>query len=175
MSLLEKIDTTIMSGVEAGVYAWNWATGRTKTDLANFLSVAGSTALLVGAYQRSLAEGLAYTPLTTIWTLMHIKTNNRQQRLEEINRNKEAIDLKIFNHNYINKSAGYALSTLGILGAKFSLMGIGSLLWGASHFVMCADNYPPRKNCLSRGVEKLAETLKGYFECPQTEPTPIRG
>ena len=33
-NLYQQIDDTIMYGINAGVKAWNWTTGRTKADLA---------------------------------------------------------------------------------------------------------------------------------------------
>ena len=34
----EKLDDAIMYGVNKGVRAWNWSTGRTKSDLAKVLN-----------------------------------------------------------------------------------------------------------------------------------------
>ena len=36
-SAYQKFDDVVMYGVNKGVRAWNWTTGKTKTDLANSL------------------------------------------------------------------------------------------------------------------------------------------
>ena len=44
----EKLDDAIMYGVNKGVRAWNWSTGRTKSDLANLLENSGLVVMTVG-------------------------------------------------------------------------------------------------------------------------------
>jgi len=34
----QKLDDAVMCGVNKGVRAWNWSTGRTKSDLAKVLN-----------------------------------------------------------------------------------------------------------------------------------------
>jgi len=46
---LQYVDDTIMYGVNKGVHAWNWTTGRTKADLANEMLTVASVSESLGA------------------------------------------------------------------------------------------------------------------------------
>src|SRR3989338_7017707 len=48
METLNRIDNGIMKGVNAGVRAWNWTTGRTKKSLSNILMNASLLGVMTG-------------------------------------------------------------------------------------------------------------------------------
>ncbi len=47
------------------------------------------------------------------------------------------------------------------------------MLWGLAELTSCADYLPPRKNCLSRGYDKLKQIAKEASLKPTPAPIPI--
>ncbi len=189
-NLYEELDNTIMRGVNAGVRAWNWTTGRTKADLAN--NLIGISAIGVGVgtlddinYYPVLACGLA-----GLWIgICHYcgKANDVLEIAELKALEKSLKDIDVENEKDAIKypapiTLGYGIFS-GITdphrceihnpsNAGMYALAIGFISMGASLYIMRADYLPTRKDCVRRGLEKLAEKLK-EIEIPTPKPVPV--
>lgn len=179
----EGLDGALMKGANATVRAWNWTTGRTKSDLANMANITGLAAIIGG-----LAIGMPLLlPLTLpISLLMHLtnKENTRTDSLELEAREKNCLNMGVEKLKRQYKIMGpIVIGTSGALGAScyalsnslneeiFSAsLTIGTSVIGVSTYIMRVDSPPPRKNCLRRGLDRLSEIAKEYR--PTLQPIP---
>jgi len=182
---LKSIDDAVMSGVNSGVRAWNWTTGRTKADLANIF-VLGGTGTLIGsaAYKHPIIGLLSLAflyPATSI-----LKRNRRIEKIESDAADSLAQSIEVEFSKRDNKCYGnlfLSCSAIQVMGAyglyatssSFDFVGdsVGFLLFGVSYHIMRADYLPPRKNCLSRGYDKFKEKIKNVNPIPTPVPVPI--
>ena len=81
--LYEKVDNTIMYGVNKGVKAWNWTTGQTKADLANQLLTVAPVAEISSYFlNRDLFYEILGSPVMIF--LSHVcQIKNKKQEAEE--------------------------------------------------------------------------------------------
>ncbi len=172
----EKFDDAVMSGVNKGVRAWNWTTGKTKTDLAN--------SLLIGGAVMNSASSLVTTPINIAFVYFFKRNNDRIEEAEKISSETKTLDPlteAYKNYSYpLLGSLGLLISASGAIIAynsekedsivKCSLTSIGEFMWGASFYVMRANPLPPRKSAFSRAKDKLSEKLSSI---PQTEPVAV--
>ncbi|MBP7708560.1 hypothetical protein KA107_02650 [Candidatus Pacearchaeota archaeon] len=178
MSLYEKFDSAAMTATNKLVMAWNWTTGRTKSDLANSLVYFGGAAIPAGSFIRdSLIGGailsLFYLPLSVMLT----KRNKQVESTESSALERGLKDLRV---EKIKESYGQTglVFTLGgstqllsdplSAGDYCSFAGIEAI--ALAHYVMRADCLPPRKNVLSRAADSLKEAIQQ----PALQTVPIK-
>jgi len=166
--VLESIDEITMKGATRMVNAWNWTTGRTKTDLANLLSTCSAASICAGtAYEFPALLPAAFPYVYVMW---RNQKRNREIETKEIDSYLDGIknmevekykgQLRIAVPVYVPLvsligSHGMATSDYTEIGvaAAFSLDMMGCN-------IMRVDNPPPRrKNCISRGLDKLDEIV----------------
>lgn len=169
---IESLDKLLMSGANAAVHAWNWTTGRTKSDLTSLLMATGSSFLIADSvinptndFSYVTTTGYSFVALTTVLT-----GSDMEQR--ELNAyDKEMKDSGVESYKLINKVFGLTLA--GMAGIAFSkstsknpkesssvlFRSIGEGLCGLGLYVSSANSLPPRKNCISRGLDKLNEIM----------------
>ncbi len=167
--MFEKVDDTIMYGVNKGIKAWNWTTGQTKTDLANQLLTLAPIFDAIGSFYGTPYFGAIASPLFLFISHMQQKINYRQQ-IEEQRAKDKKTRLSLDNeYEHRNKSLGYfwggagafPLSSLPnceepVIVLSYS---ISNGFRSASHFIMRADDLPPRKNVFARAKDKLVEKI----------------
>jgi hypothetical protein len=77
MNLLTKsydaFDGMIMKGATAAVHAWNWTTGRNKSDLANLLQSASAVSFSSG--------NLYYSPALIPLVIFHLRITHSTQKI----------------------------------------------------------------------------------------------
>ena len=181
---LQYVDDTIMYGVNKGVHAWNWTTGRTKADLANEMLTVASVSESLGAIFMGRIAPIAFimvAPSMLFFSHFAQKINTKQEKLEEEALENEALSLDAKLNNNSHKANAY----LWLSGSTFQYapketdynanlgLGTGHALRSLSHFVMRADYLPPRKSCVRRGLESLAKMYKESKLKPAIEPIPI--
>lgn len=185
----EKLDDTIMKGVNASVRAYNWTTGKTKADLANKLltiaPIAESTGFIGMSYEKLFFLPILISISGAMIYLSHIiqKRNKETEMLELKALEDSCLDYKVERRKEANSRIGpaWAISAVfqgGIVITRTDyseftgyLVAGGNLVRSASHYVMRADYLPPRKSAVKRGLEKLAEIIEEY-KPPVLQPTP---
>ncbi|MGV8152229.1 MAG: hypothetical protein ACP5OG_04040 [Candidatus Nanoarchaeia archaeon] len=186
--LYQKFDDTLMHGVNKVVKAWNWTTGKTKSDLANLMLDASLISINAGGFL--LVPYLS--PVMALGTLPIVhneqKTNVEIDERESIAAEKGLKDPIAETYKETNKAKGnfrIAFSTIYIpfymsrdptavdKNAGEVLTGAGFLMWGVADNIMRADYYPPQKNCISRGLDKLTEIIDNATKQPGLASIPI--
>lgn len=191
MGLYKKFDDAVMYAVNKGVKAWNWTTGGTKTSLANgMLSVAPvleSTGIfMTGGLYGGIGIGLIGSFVYVTISHFDQKTNIKQEK-EEIKALEDGLKLPDSKYNSNNKKWGCIFNVWGVyLTATYSTfgrnnesiadegmltLGLGQAVRGTSHYVMRAENFPPRKNVLSRTADKIREKLAERKLQPSPNPS----
>ncbi len=183
-----SLDAALMKGVNAGVRAHNWITGGTKRELAHtFVAVAPIFETI---------RGMHILPVDILLTLPFFLfiSHYYQGMYKEIEEREDAARKNELKDGYaeewknsIGRMGGYLWTGIGCayegLAIVYPREGyftsdrreasicrlIGDTLYGASFFVMCADELPPRKNCVRRGLEKVTE----WYEAPKAQPAPV--
>jgi hypothetical protein len=171
-----KLDDGIMSLANAAVHAWNWTTGRSKADLANLLFL---SAMGTGVYSGSVSDGLAgaigSTVISSVPTYQFCSRNMRieEQEKKATNAALKSGDAEIAKawNKYFLCPFGLILESVSVIAGlsetspepgKFNSRACLNLelgLIGFSFYVTRADYLPPRKNCISRGIDILEEML----------------
>ena len=184
------LDAALMKGVNAGVRAYNWTTGETKFELAKNLSITAPVLESIGFFNYALILG-------AICTSIYLAMSHSDQRLFE------DIDKAERNASEMNALSVIAEQRKNIIcrvnGTWWPLIGsylyftssrtngyfiqdrtetdmailIGNFIRGGSHFIMRADYLPPRKNCVQRGLEKLAELQEAAITKPTVQNVPV--
>jgi len=183
---IKSIDDVLTSGANAAVHAWNFTTGRTKSDLSTLLIAAGSSVLIANslAYPNNLPE--ITIPVYSLWTLSKTFNDPRVERQEVAATDKQMKDPQVEMYKIGQKICGYAVgyvaTLLFLLSTQESnpdhsrstlLNSVGNGLIAASLLVTSADSLPPRKNILSRAYDKLNELVKSYRLQPKLQPVYI--
>lgn len=181
------LDESIMKGINKGVKAWNWTTGKTKADLANGLLTAAPMLECLGLLKvspYSLIPGiLASIPFLFI-THITQKSNREMEKVEASALDKNALDFRLYAYEKTNSLIGPLW--LVISGMQGSLgyfernrnwednffLASGHFLRSMSYYVMRTDYFPPRKSCVKRGLDKLDSILEEYRARPREVPIP---
>lgn len=185
------LDNQIMKGVNAGVRAYNWTTGRTKLDLAKNLLCGAPVVENIGIATLSPYNLFLSVPVSILTSCLqygiHTHLYNREINALEKNARDALVELE---KKTMCRLGGWAFPLFGLLyfapvrdtSGRYStndLFGtycaIGMGLRGLSYWVMCADNLPPRKNCFSRGFNKLKEYAAAIKDAvqPASQPAPV--
>ncbi|MDO8563548.1 MAG: hypothetical protein Q7R87_00910 [Nanoarchaeota archaeon] len=180
-NILDRIDDAVLAGVNSGVHAWNWTTGKTKIDLVNNL-------MSVGAVTQNLSfANMAYdSPVTlpvalAVSAYSIINTHRKQREHSNIAELEErTISDRLFHpvveqykadcaqNGYKAGIGGTVITSIPLcrpdpsnnIDLSYSLFGAGELLQGLAHQAMRADYLPPRKNCVKRGVDNVSDMVK---------------
>jgi hypothetical protein len=176
MGIYDRIDELTLSMANEAVHAWNWTTGGTKTGLAKLLATVGLVAIpasrfmVFDEYTPSVITSLFFAPLVPLSYAMFNHQEKREAKALEdgmkdlvAERAKDTykmwgqIDMAgcLFEAGSGISEAYRAERNNHAVGSEIAAAGLGSL--GMSFLVMCADNLPPRKNCISRGIDSLKE------------------
>ncbi len=162
-----------MHAVNKGVRAWNWATGKTKADLANYMLTVAPVLESMGMIGLNPVLGAMASPLYLICSHLGQESNKKQETLEEIcaenNLMFDPKDLYASTHKIIGPtwiSVGGVVDLEGTVSNNpmYFVLGTGNIVRGFSHYVMRADYLPPRKSIFKRAKEKLTEKLKEAAE-----------
>lgn len=191
----QAVDNALMYGANKAVHAWNWTTGKTKTDLANTLLAGSFIGYATGSIIHAAGKNptpLAYLDYTTacLMSIGYPVISKRNRRMEEKeNKAQEAhcLDGEVEDNKRFYKGVGGLFIGAGIprvavgflkddpyeLATDLSI-GAGNLLMGfAQGYVIRADTLPPRKNCIRRGLENLAEGFHAMREKINPQPNTI--
>lgn len=180
--IYESLDAKLLAGAEKAVQAWNWTTGRTRTDLANALlriapicEIGGlvfSTNKNLNFYESVylVAGGLMMGAVS----FAKIDHNRGLEKREEDALRQGCLDPLAEECRESGKSES---ATYGILGTMVctatlvpqastatNLVGAGFFMRAASAYIMRVSNLPPRKDCLSRGIDHLKQGLESLAE-----------
>lgn len=187
--MYNAFDKMVLKGVNKGVKAWNWTTGKTKAELANGLDTGYGICVSVGLYELSPINIILF-PITLYACHSHQKTNTMVEKLERDALKKGCLDVKVESSKYLHKimgnisalSGAFLISSNQMVGntdkdfvrylGQFTMAG-GLFMQTACCYVMRTDYLPPGKNCIQRGREKLAEIIEAYRPQPRTAMAPI--
>lgn len=186
MNLYDRLDEEIMKGVNAGVRTWNWTTGRTKGDLANILEFSGyalmSSGLLAESPEHILPVTLIVIPSSACCYIGNKNIDDREIKAYE----KQCLDPKVEKQK--KTLLKYCAPLCSLVGFEFIGLahsenkdyfgipfGIGLNLCSAGFYVMRADYLPPRRNVLSRAIDKVKKWAKEFSNEPVTSPAPAYG
>lgn len=173
-----------MKGVNAGVQAWNWTTGKTKGDLAFLLEISGNALF---SFSLSLRFGydkaIVSIPFAIAGCVISWYSNQDDDKREERALRRGCLDSIIQDRkDTIYKLGSPASAVIGtglIVGSYYKNIeessipfGSGFFMWGMGLYVRRADYLPPRKNVLSRTVDKVKEWAKEFGSEPVTSPAP---
>jgi len=176
----DAVDNTIMYGVNKMTKGYNWTTGGTKTELANGLLVDAAVAFPTGIFLFNPVLGRVITLVILPSIHYKQKRNVEIEKKESKALEKGLLDLEVEIYKKRNReNAELNLMLSGInegIGLSLHsnesniLVGIGCGLSALDGYVMRADNLPPRKNCLSRGMDNLKEIVSSYSPKPVVAP-----
>jgi len=179
---IKSLDDMLMSAANTAVHAWNFTTGRTRSELSTLLFGAGSIVLGVDSVTYPDATLVRSYTTIPIYSYITVKMGIGSKKMEERENNathKQMKDLNVEMYKYLGKSIGILVA--GISGFFYFaskmqtdpdssnsdlLWSIGDGLIAASLLISAADSLPPRKNCLSRGYDKLCQIAKSYQRRP---------
>ncbi|MBI2451870.1 hypothetical protein HYV50_02200 [Candidatus Pacearchaeota archaeon] len=180
----EAFDNAVMKGVNSAMRAYNWTTGDTKTDLANKLLTIAPVLESIGFFNCSPVFGLTVTPIYVFGSYIGTKNNKAIEDRESRALENNCLDYLAENtKRSLRLFCGPMFALLGASWAMPSdakgyftedktltnlLTAIGFFARAASCYVMSADNLPPRKNCVKRGIEKLEQLISSYRTQPGT-------
>lgn len=191
--MFDAVDDALMYGSNKAVHAWNWTTGGTKSELANLLDVSATAGIISGTFGLDKIFGATFAPVLLLVCYMRNK-NNKDKEMEEIAALRGGlINPRVESFKRLCKmGAAYqtmfsiavaihgeaALSKQNYVTAGADFVNSLSLLaHAASNYIMCADSLPPRKDCVTRGLDYLDGKLKQIGEkinkpahVPQTIP-----
>ena len=180
--IVDYIDQNAIAYGNLLTKGYNWTFGGTKLDLANEMLTIAPLFESVGFLNADPTSGAFFTAVYLFISHIQKITNKRMYKLEkdalekgllnlDIVKNKNFdIGLGIFwniaglTHTLPNHSKGYFINNRH--QTELAVAG-GHILRGSSFLVMLADDLPPRKNCLSRGLDKLLEFSDKYS--PKTQ------
>ena len=184
--IYNKLDEGIMKGVNAGVRTWNWTTGRTKGDLANGML---SMAVILESTGWINNGNYLFTVLA-LFTSHKFQNDNLEMEVKEENASNNGLkDYNFEDFKMKNKVMGLlALPACPYFATNHSHDGkllpdtsftdhslaLGFGMRSASHYVICADYLPPRKNCFSRGFGKLKSWYNSLASLPVKVPQPAQ-
>jgi len=179
----DTLDSALMKGVNTGVRAWNWTTGKTKADLANLTFGTGCALFTTGGFSNRVFPGFFYAavslPQIPLKYAENMDMERREMKAMENSCKDTDVELaKKFNAKvgHIQTLAGLSLGMSEVVTEPTKIGALttdaGLVLMGMSHHVMRAEYLPPRKHCLARGFDKLKDALKQY--APQPQPIPVR-
>lgn len=155
-NLYERIDDTIMFGVNKGVRLWNSVTGMTKTDLANTMIATSAIAEMAGATIDNLFLLPSAIPICVISHKL-MKHNRHIEKLEEEAFEKGAMSSRAESYKEEYKNLGFAMGAVGVvMGGPFYKENASSTLFFGGYgfllvpslYVMRADHVPRGKSCL---------------------------
>jgi len=186
--MYDSLDNYLMGGANNAVQAWNWTTGKTKTDLANLVLNATTITYNSAFALRHPALLLLSAPI--FFPAIHIeqKQNIKQDKLEQKAAESGLKDISAELMKTGRKFAGsskvgfsgtyvplYMMENPENISGKISaaIMGISFALWASADYIMRVDYLPPRKNCLSRAKDKLKEIITEYKNRPELAPIPV--
>jgi len=184
------LDAALMKGVNAGVRAYNWTTGGTKFELAKNLSMTAPVLESIGFL--NIDPSSAAICIFNYLAISHID----QRVFEDIDKaERNALGMNALssfaekNKNTICRFNGLWWPSIGSYlyfissrtdgyfvhdrtETNMAIL-IGNFIRGGSHFIMRADYLPPRKNCVQRGLEKLAEWQEAATAKPAVQNVPV--
>ncbi|MBS3098914.1 hypothetical protein J4462_01745 [Candidatus Pacearchaeota archaeon] len=174
------LDDVLMKGAEAVVKSYNWTTGRTKADLANKLLTVAPILESAGVFGVGSFYILPLCGAFLLASHFQQRMNKKTELAEKKSMSDGAVDYEIVMAYDLNSQYGKMIAISSLLQASISLLSkhpedslmiaAGQAVRSGSHYVMRTDFLPPRKNCLSRGLERLAELADEY--APQIFPKP---
>ena len=171
IKIFDSIDNNVMSLVNGVNYFWNYTTGGTKKELSDICFVTyGLLATTVIFSDPEIMQSkklvndallLGIAPLATFYTL---KENKKLRDYESVEKNN-SLSFEAESIRNEGRGIGYLsllCTTASLLSTSkhqqihnYSIMAQASLSLGS--FLFAADNLPPRKNCVLRGIDHLVQ------------------
>jgi len=188
LSAYELLDSAIMKGANSALRAYNWATGGTKTELSNdILTIAAvlDSAMII----QNPLTGAIYTSLQVYNSHFTQIVNNFQEKSENKALENGAKDIWVENRNKLNCLLGNMWGVSGYFHLMLSysffqanninaipeaVLIAANLSRGLAHHVMRLEGMPPRKNCISRGLEKLTYAYESATAKPTLAPAALQ-
>ena len=182
MNPLTTIDNLVLDTVNTINYVWNWTTGRIKTDLAYTLMIIGP-ALFLGQTiinkEPPLTIGLAtatgiYTTIDLYQSIRRIEQGEAQATAQKKSHEAEQGKQRCKIYGYVMAGASTLIYNLPLEQQsphpilKQTLCTSYPAILSLAAFMTLAENLPPRKNCISRGIDKLTQLAKNYQPAHQT-------
>lgn len=168
-SLYGRVDEAIMSGVNKGVKAWNWTTGRTKADLANVSNIAATTTYTLYSISSKDIAPYVFLPLVAGVSLVNIKSNIYFEKKEVKALENGLKDMQVEIHKEIAKIEGsmnMGCSAVIFTMPDYKFLSLTSLFWGLQDYITRAEYLPPKKNVVSRAADKIGEYLRESVRAP---------
>lgn len=166
----QHMDDGLMYLVNKGCKAWNWTTGRTNAELANYLEFTGAASIVGNQTYKGgpiflLLGGYVFGFGAFFTSLRNLEIEKKEVSAAE----KGLKDIEVEKYKNIKKAAGYVYSGAGgaihagevferDIGGFFGL--IGWQLISLGNHIMRANYLPPQKSVFSRTKDKLSEMLK---------------
>lgn len=179
------LDNFLLDRANDVVKVWNWTTGRTRADLASPLTISGfvscpTSHFVAGEYPSAIILGTLFGIFA-----LHSKVNYEEMddfEMRALEKNTKNLEVERRKERY--KIYGPLLNSLGLLNLIIpnkegnhpwanefhAIMGFGL---GTSLYIMRTDYQAPRKNCLARAKDKLADMLRQPTTVPIQPFTPL--
>ncbi len=178
----ETIDSIVMKGTNKAVKAYNWTTGGTKLELANNLmnlSAVGIAASNFAMLHPYLSVPFSVGYLLAINSLQNSFKFSDERERKALDRGMKDIYVEELKNIFYPFGAYITLVssisyTVSIISSDHSpqkefggiALTAGTGCFSAAFQVMRADYFPPRKNCIARGLEKIAELYNASMAKP---------
>lgn len=184
----EKLDNAIMYGADKAAHAWNWTTGRTKANLANKLLAIAPILEISGTVLIAIPTAAFFAPFSLYFSHDVQKRNIQYEKLEEKAAENQIINSEVESYKQASKKFGYLITLPAAFDYSFFMLSYnqnkypslgfasrttGFFLRSVAFHIMRTHYLPPRKNCLSRAKDKLAEILQERVLRPAPAPMPV--
>ncbi|HLC54911.1 MAG TPA: hypothetical protein VJJ75_00090 [Candidatus Nanoarchaeia archaeon] len=174
----KTIDMHVMDGVNQIAHAWNWTTGRTKSDLARICYISYPGIISGGFFlNRNYFLSALWAAHWLLLTPRLCKISSDLEKRENESIEKGAMDIGIPVRKNIIKFTGYALASITLANSlvpyshsseesfpegKDGLLTAGLAVNALGYFINLADPLPPRKHVLARAKDKLVDMIRSY-------------
>lgn len=173
--MYERYDKSIVGSANAIVRGWNWFSGETKEDLVKKIYIVtpffNGIISALKKYNSESEKGVTINQavgygatMGLVWGGLSFLTWYKAKHLI-LDKEKELGDKPLKSlevEHYKERSKKFTIpffssaSTLEYVHSEnplYAIAGIEPII--LAEIVLCADNVPPRKNCFSRGYDKL--------------------
>lgn len=172
----EPVDKVLLYSAEETVKAWNWVTGRSKTDLANLILATTTITAGVGFYLDDPVSGMVLAPVLLLSDELYKMINRAQERRELKASDNDVLLNAHDNHKRKVQSvidfglAGYFGSSPFGTSIGYHIVSGSCVARGFSEYVMRVNDLPRRNHVLSRAKDRLVGMIEAYKPKPVIAP-----
>ncbi|MDO8556588.1 MAG: hypothetical protein Q7R96_05450 [Nanoarchaeota archaeon] len=161
-----SLDAIVMDGVNIINKTWNCTTGYTRADLCTLLFVGSAVPQVAQALssedpilEMSLTLGSRATFIGAAYYFQYTEQKLLPKRVLNYGTELWKKAYKVLGYYSIHSAVILPFIPTSTMTPTQAL---GFALLGLGLITLSADNLPPQKNCVARGIDKLTKMIKKY-------------